>query len=304
MNGDGSIREPPLDEALAACPAMQSPTGVLLCPPNHYEVVDVKNPHMEGQRGRVDGARARAQWEGFRDALAASGLHVDVVDPLPGAEDMVFTANPTLTGLLPDGRFAVMPSAMRHPSRRPEVAATVAHLAAAGAAVRPPAPAGVAFEGGGDAVWHPGRRLLWVGHGPRSDDGALGAASRAFGVPAIALELVDPRFYHLDTCFAAVDERTAVLHPPAFRPEGLAALRGAFERVVEVDEEEAVGAVACNLVATPGGPVLVEERAPRLGRDLEALGYEVVALDTGEFLRSGGSLYCMKQWRWDGRAVS
>ena len=138
-----------LDEA----PPMAAPRTVLLCPPDHFDIVDVKNPFMEGQS--VDRGLAAAQWRGFVGALEASGLEPETLPPLPECEDMVFTANQTLTA-----PGAAVLANMRHESRQREVTAFAEWLAERDVELHR-LPEGIGFEGSGDALWHPGRRLLW-----------------------------------------------------------------------------------------------------------------------------------------------
>jgi N-dimethylarginine dimethylaminohydrolase len=272
--------------------------GVLLCPPDHFDVIDVKNPFMEGRAGTVDRALARAQWEALREAFRRAGAAVETVEPVPGCEDMVFCANPTLTGLDAGGRPLCLLSRMTHASRRREVPAFARWFGARGWRVEDPLPGGCRFEGGGDALWHPGRRLLWAGAGPRSDEAAHEAVGRAFGAEVVPLRLVDPRFYHLDTCLCALDAETALVFPGAFDAPSRDAIRLRFAHVLEVEEGEALGALACNAAAFPGGTVVLDRRAERTARDLGRRGFRVIEVDTGEFLKSGGSVFCMKQWLW------
>lgn len=271
------------------------PRAVLLCPPDHFDVVDVKNPLMEGRAGTVDRALARRQWEALRGAFGEAGMEVETVEPVAGCEDMVFCANPTLTGLDAGGRPLCLLSRMVHESRRREVPAYARWFAARGWRVVDPVPEGCRFEGGGDALWHPGRRVLFAGSGPRSDEAAHAPVARAFGAEVVSLRLADPRFYHLDTCLCPLDAETALVFPGALAPESLDAVRRRFGRVHEVDEEEALGALACNAAAFPGGAVVIDRRAPRTILWLERRGFRVLAVDTGEFLKSGGSVFCMKQ---------
>jgi arginine dihydrolase len=44
--------------------------------------------------------------------------------------------------------------------------------------------------------------LMFAGHGFRTDPSAHLEAQEFFGVPVASLELVDPRYYHLDTALA------------------------------------------------------------------------------------------------------
>jgi len=267
-------------------------TGVLLCPPDHFDVVDVKNPFMEGQTGQVDRARAQAQWDALAQAFRATGLAVEVLPALPGCEDMVFTANPSFTGPGASGERICVLSRMRFPSRQPEVDAHEAWFRARGyRTVR----SSERFEGGGDAIWHPGERVIWGGCGPRSVAAAYPFLAEVFGVEVVTLELATADFYHLDTCFCPLDRHTVLLYPAAFTPAGLARIRERFPRVLEADAADARDRFACN-AAAHDGHVILERGSARVEASLRALGFEVHAVETGEFLKSGGSVYCMKQW--------
>jgi N-dimethylarginine dimethylaminohydrolase len=265
--------------------------GVLLCPPDHFDVIDVKNPFMEGQAGRVDRERARTQWEDLAEAFRAAGLEVDMLPPLPGCEDMVFSANPSLTGLGKGGKRICVLSRMRHPSRQREVAAHRDWFAARGYDV---IESPVLFEGGGDAIWHPGQRVLWGGHGQRSAAEVYPFLAHLFGVETLTLELKTD-FYHLDTCFCPIDKRTVLVYPGAFTRGGLALIRRKFRKVLEADTADARARFACN-AAVHDRNVVIQRGCARLEEELRGLGCQVRAIETGEFLKSGGSVYCMKQW--------
>ena len=58
-----------------------------MCPPDHYDVVDVKNPFMEDHVGGVDRAAARAQWDALAGVFSGIGLDVERIDPVAGCED-------------------------------------------------------------------------------------------------------------------------------------------------------------------------------------------------------------------------
>jgi N-dimethylarginine dimethylaminohydrolase len=265
--------------------------GVLLCPPDHFDVVDVKNAFMQGQAGKVDRARAREQWDALAKVFEAIGLKVERLAPVAGCEDMVFTANPTLTGLNGRGKKVAVLSKMRHPSRQREVLAHGEWFAAQGYDV---IESPVLFEGGGDATWHPGRRILWGGHGQRSTPEVYPFLARVFGVETLLLELATD-FYHLDTCFCPLDERTVLLHPKAFTRGGLGLIRRQFKNVIEADEADARERFACN-AAVHGKHVVIQRGCTALEEKLRKSGLEVHRVETGEFLKSGGSVYCMKQF--------
>ena len=265
--------------------------GVLLCPPDHFDVVDVKNAFMKGHAGKVDRARARQQWDALAKTFQGIGLKVERLLPTPGCEDMVFSANPTLTGLNAKGKKVAILSQMKHASRQREVLAHRDWFAAHGYDV---IESPVLFEGGGDATWHPGRRVIWGGYGQRSVEEAYLFVARVFGVEALTLELATD-FYHLDTCFCPIDEKTVLLHPKAFTKAGLALIKRNFKTVIEADAADARERFACN-AAVFGKHVVIQAGSTALEDKLKKHGCDVHRVETGEFLKSGGSVYCMKQW--------
>ncbi len=254
-----------------------------MVPPDHYDVVDVKNPHMRADT-TIDRAKAHEQWEELRRTFSSIGLTVEVIPATPGFEDMVFARNPVFTG---PGRRCVLAN-MRHPSRQREVPAFERWFSARGWDV---VHTTAMFEGGGDAIWHPRRDRIWMSHGFRSEPGALAGK---FADEIVELELVDERFYHLDTCFLALDRDTVLIHPPAFADP--APIHAHFRRVLEVDAHEAVTALACNAAAFFGTDIVIDRRATKTIAQLHDLGYRVHPVDTGEFLKSGGSVYCLHNY--------
>jgi len=283
----------PIDETV---PLRPMPVGVLMAQPQHFQVVDVKNPFMAGNVGSVDLAAAAEQWNGVRTALASAGLPVSLIGSVPGCEDMVFTANPAICGVNARNERVCVLSKMRHPSRQREVSAHAAWYESNGYRVVTLDDSVERFEGGGDAVWHPGRALLWIGAGPRTSIGAHAAVGRAFDATVVALELATDSFYHLDTCFCAVDERTVLIYPPAFASSAIARIRDGFADVIEVIEMEASALFACNAAACPNRTVVIQDGANQTAAALRTRGFNVVTVETSEFIKSGGSVYCMKAY--------
>lgn len=270
------------------------PQRVLMSTPDSFDVVDVKNAFMEGRVGTVDRAKARAQWEALGCAFESAGHEVVVIPGAEGCEDMVFTANQVLPGLGPDGRPYVVLSHMRHPSRRREVPYFRDWFESHGYRILELPESVPYFEGQGDAIWHPGRQLLWGGFGQRTSVEAYASLSTMLEVPVVALELVHPSFYHLDTAFCALSEDAVLVFPGAFSEAGMALIRRGFARVLEVSEAEAAAGFACNAHAVDGRTVLIQRGSPHTVAALTDAGFEVVEVETGEFIKSGGSVFCMK----------
>lgn len=289
-----------LDLALDELEGVAAPDRVLLADPRDFDCLYAINPHMRDSRGelkRVDRELARRQWLAMRDAFAESGLRVDVVEPLDGHPDLVFCANqvlPFARAVARDGKAFVVPARMAHAERRAEVPHVVRALERLGYRVAPLQGEATRFEGMGDGLWHPRRRLLWAGCGPRSSIEAWREIASRHELPVIALELVDPTFYHLDTALAPLSEDACLWFPSALSPRSRELVRKLFRRTIEADEREARELLACNAFAIDGGRVFVERSAARTIEKLRENGFDPVGLDTSEFLKAGGSVFCMK----------
>ncbi|MBZ5619667.1 MAG: hypothetical protein LAQ69_13230 [Acidobacteriia bacterium] len=272
---------------------MAFPRAVLTCAPECFDVIDVKNPFMVGQQGKVDCALAKRQWSEMMRVFQQIGIEVKTLTPVEGCEDMVFCANPIFTGLDGDGRPVCVPGHMRFPSRQREVGSHVEWCRANGYRVVDLRSSDL-FEGCGDALWHPGRRLIWGGYGPRTSQRVYYELADIFDAPVLPLELRTELFYHLDTCFCPIDEKTVLVYPPALTAPGMDLLRDVFERVIEVDAYEARDSMACNAAPFLGRHVVIQTGAVKVNRALLDLGFEVIEVETSEFMKSGGSVFCMK----------
>lgn len=280
---------------ISSCKNMPYPRTLLMCPPDNFDVIDVKNPHMEGNIGNVDRSKARAQWDEVREAFLSCNADVELIEPVSGCEDMVFCANQTLVGLNSSGQKLCLLSQMKYESRQREVSAFGKWFASHGYDVKE-IPHKIGFEGSGDAIWHPGKALIWGGSGFRSQPEVYPFVSEYFGVPVIRLPLRSERFYHLDTCFAAIDDKTVLVHPNSLSPERMEIIRHLFKNVVECDDTEANDGMACNATAIGGRHVVIQKGNNDSIKKLRALGYEVHEVDTGEYMKSGGSVFCMKMY--------
>ena len=288
-----------LDFAIEDLPLVDLPHSVLLTSPDFFEVSYVINPHMEGHVGSVDQDTAETQWNALRAAYERLGFDVHVLDGRRGLPDMVFCANQTLPFLSPhDGEKSVMLSRMHAAERRPEIGHYQDFFAARGYRTIPLEMDGLSFEGMGDALWHGGRLLLWGGHGFRTDLAAYERLSDVFDVPVCVLSLEDPDFYHLDTCLSVLDENTALVFPGAFRDEGMELIEALFSTVIRAPEAEARELFACNAHCPDRRHVLIQRGCKETLARLREAGFVPVELETGEFLKAGGSVYCMKQMFW------
>jgi N-dimethylarginine dimethylaminohydrolase len=268
----------------------------LMCPPDHFGVAYKINPWMDPDswESRSDAllTASRREWGALHRALSELGAEIDHVAPVPGAPDLVFTAN---SAVVLD-RVALL-ARFRYPERRCEekhFEAAFRGLQARGLidAVRK-LPDDLFLEGAGDCVWDDTRGMFWIGFGPRSDAAAREVVEGQFGVPTVALELVDPRFYHMDTALCPLTRGEVIYVPRAFTPLGHAMVRDRVEPAlcIELAPEDACQ-FAANTVCL-GSTLVMSGCSARLRAELEERGYRVVTTPVPSFQRSGGSAFCL-----------
>jgi len=259
---------------------------ILMCPPTYYGVDYVINPWMEGQHGKTDIALAQKQWDALREKLAAHA-QIEIVPAQPGLPDMVFTAN---AGLVWDG--VVVVSRFRNKERQGEEPFFYDWFAANGLRCAE-WPQTVPFEGAGDALWDRALPLLWIGSGFRSDVNAPPRLEKIFGRRVVQMKLVDPRFYHLDTCMCPLAGGYLMYFPAAFAPESLALIEELVpqdKRIVVAEEDAAQ--FACNTVEL-GDQVFMNGASDALQAKLRAAGFNPNPTPLSEFLKAGGTAKCL-----------
>ena len=256
-----------------------------MCPPRFFAVTYEINPWMHVGES-VDADLAGRQWTAIRRTYERLGHEVEVIDPVPGLPDLVFTAN---AGLVLDGRVLV--SRFRHTERRGEEAVFAEWFAGHGLEV---VHAQRWNEGEGDLlVAHDaGGEVILAGTGFRTDPEAHAEVAAVFDRPVVPLELVDPRWYHLDTALAVLDDLagTIAYHPGAFSARSQADLVERFPDAILVDERDAL-AFGLN-AASDGHHVVVAAGVRRFAAQLAERGFEPILLDTSELQKAGGSVKC------------
>ena len=258
---------------------------LVVCPPDYFGIEYEINPWMRVSN-TADLKRARMQWHALMHELEQTiGATLERMDPIAGLPDMVFTAN---AGLV-HGRRAV-PSRFRHPERQREERHFEQWFRVHGYEVTL-LEEGLYFEGAGDLLGFPD---IWFGgYRQRTDIRAYPRLSEIFNREIIPLELVSPRFYHLDTCFCPLSGGELLFYPPAFDPYAQTVLsdRIGKERQIVVPEAEALR-FACNAICI-GRHIMLPEGCPDTMTQLAKRGYHVHPVLLDEFLKAGGSAKCL-----------
>jgi N-dimethylarginine dimethylaminohydrolase len=260
----------------------------LMCRPEHFTVSYTINPWME-PANPTDTAKAVAQWQSLYDTYLRLGHEVELIDPIAGLPDMVYTAN---GGFIIDN--VAYGAKFRYDERVPEGPAFMDWFRDNGYDVREPVEVN---EGEGDFLLV--GDVILAGTGFRSTDDSHRELREVFGREVVSLTLVDPRFYHLDTAIAVldpvqgpggVDHANIAYLPHAFDEDSQRVLAERYPDAIQVSDED--GAVFGLNSASDGLNVIISPRATGFERQLRERGYNPVLVDLSELLLGGGGIKC------------
>ncbi|RWR20304.1 N-dimethylarginine dimethylaminohydrolase [Microbacterium enclense] len=260
----------------------------LMCRPEHFTVSYSINPWMEPSRP-TDTNLALRQWQSLYDTYVALGHEIELIDPVEGLPDMVYTAN---GGFVIDG-VAYGPK-FRFRERADEAPAFIDWFAANGFEVAEPVEVN---EGEGDFLLV-GNTIL-AGTGFRSTGDSHREVGEVFSREVVSLTLIDPRFYHLDTAIAVLDpvegpggvENANIAYlPNAFDERSQAILRERYPDAIRVSDAD--GSVFGLNSASDGKNVIISPRAKGFEAQLRERGYTPVLVDLSELLLGGGGIKC------------
>ncbi len=255
---------------------------ILMCRPDYFGIEYEINPWMKRQ-SPADRDQALVQWQDLKQLLQGAGADIELVDPVPGLPDLVFTANAAMIF-----RHEAILARFRHHQRQGEEPIDESWLAAHGFAVRK-------------------SRRRFISKGPATPCSAATRCLPAIafaatprgqqhvgamvGCRVIPLELVDPYYYHLDTCFCPLAAGQAIYFPAAFDNYGRRVLAELIGDLIAVDEQEA-RRFACNAVVV-GRTVVTNTGCPQLHAQLRAKGFQPRETPLDEFVKAGGSAKCL-----------
>lgn len=255
---------------------------ILMCAPDYYGIDYEINPWMHREKS-ADKALARQQWQQLVAILESLGAATETLAPVEGLPDMVFTANAGVVW-----RDLFVTTRFRHEERRGESPHFERWFVDHGfRTVCIPTPGD--FEGAGDALFC--GDILFAGYLHRSEFRAHQKLATLLGCQVLGMELVDPRFYHLDTCFCPLAAGFALYYPGAFDEYGRRVLAEHVPRLIEVGESDAER-FACNAVVL-GQNVVLNAGCDRTYAALERAGLCCHPTDLSEFLKAGGSAKCL-----------
>tara|TARA_B100000029_G_scaffold148668_1_gene143917 strand:+ start:64 stop:864 length:801 start_codon:yes stop_codon:yes gene_type:complete len=261
-------------------------TDLLVCNPAYFNIDYEINPWMDIGND-VDPSLASRQWEKMCSSLTLIGANLKYIKPMYGYPDMVFTAN---AGLV-HGNTIIL-SNFKHGERRGEKAFFKDWFLKNGYRVVE-LPDSICFEGEGDALFF--EDTLFMGYGFRTDLACHSIISKALGVEVISCELVDPRFYHLDTCFLPIKNRIVYYREAFSQRSQEIMLRKLVDigndtgelDVLNIHEDQAKDFL-CNSIEV-NNKIL----SPSDMFSLSFSGRETFTCDMSEFMKSGGAIKCL-----------
>lgn len=254
-----------------------------------YDVCYRINDWMRPDKDKVNHNLAIQQWNELLNTVIRLGVKAEIISiPHP---DGVFSAN---AGLVYGNKFIL--SSFKHPERQSEEhhwmqwARSIHH---------PENPfkkyfesihviSSEPFEGAGDALFVDDNTLV-CGWGFRTSYEATRILANLLpDVQVIPVQLKNPKFYHLDTCFCPLGEDKVMFNPEAFvDPDEI---RKAFD-CIEVSQADCAN-FACNAVVI-GYNVILPSKCNHTMTLLRNAGFKTYSVDMSEFLKSGGACKCL-----------
>lgn len=262
---------------------------ILMCPPDYFGVEYSINPWMENQIGKVNLKLAQEQWRQLHHPLSQHA-NVELISPFKGTPDMVFTAN---CGFVWGSSF--IPSRFQHPQRQAEEPHFTKWFRDKGFDILD-LPDNFSFEGAGDILPAYDSSLIWAGGGFRTNPEVHVLLARELNCRIISLHLIDPHFYHLDTCLCPLKDGVVLYYPGAFDPLSCHLIEQNANRTIAVSDEDARN-LACNAVLLEN-ILFMNSASESLQEKLKAEGYSVRIVGVSEFIKAGGANKCLTfSWR-------
>jgi len=256
---------------------------VLLCEPSHFSVDYVINPWMK--IGSINKTKATSQWKNLANTLTKLAIKIEIIKPAKGLPDMVFAADQALIKY----KNLVL-SNFHYPQRRREIKKYLPWFKKQNFKIYK-LPKKCFFEGSGECVWY--GDLLFVGTGFRNSTGVCKFLSVYLNVETKCLELINPKFYHLDTCLFPLNDTTAFYYPLAFSQKSQRVLKKLVKNLIPLADDEANNFAANSLVTDHR--VIMQKGNKNFAVKLKDLGYKTVEVDVSEFMKSGGGIHCLVQ---------
>ena len=270
------------------------PDKVLMCKPEFFEVNYSGNKFMIKNQNKVNRSTALKQWEALHDTYNGLGYEVNLIAPGEDLVDMVFTANQSFPFIDINGNKKVVLSRMRNEERRAEVPYFEDFYKNSGYDIINLPDEVKYFEGMGDSIVDYEKKIIFGGIGTRTQSSVYKYLSEYTNYHVITLNLVNASLYHLDTCFSILNSNTIVVDRKGFDIDSLKKLTQYYDNIIDADHDENMKYFVCNCHCPDGKTVIVQKGSKDFKSKIENAGFDIIELNTSEFIKSGGSVFCMK----------
>ncbi len=276
---DVAANAAPVSDVAARQERVASIRHYAMTAPTFFTVEYAINPWMDTSVP-VDTHLALSQWEALRQTYKELGHTVELIEPVAGLPDMVYAAN---GGMMVNGHAVT--ARFAYPQRAGESAAYAEWMTRHGYR---PSDTRHTNEGQGDLLVV--GSIMLAGYGFRTERQAHDEIAAALQMPVVSLELIDPRFYHLDTALAVLDNTTIAFYSPAFSDASRATLLELFPDAIEVASADAF-VLGLNAVSD-GRNVVLPAAATGFAAQLRDAGFHPIGIYLSELLKGGGSVKC------------
>ena len=257
---------------------------VLMCSPDYFEVKYQINPWMK--IGETNSSLAYQQWQNLVEKYRQDGIIVETVKQVKNQPDMVFTAD---QGLIIPSTKTILLSNFKYPQRQGETKFFAEFFKKNGFKLEV-LPEKLKFEGGGETL-HFKDNQYFIGQGFRNSEHTFEYINKKFNLEFIPLELINEKFYHLDTCFFILNKDTCFYYPPAFSQKSQNLIKQKIPNTISLSEDEVMGFSANSVVSNK--TVFTQINNPTFSEKLRKMKYKVVEVDVSEFIKAGGGIHCL-----------
>ncbi len=259
---------------------------ILLVKPDFFDVPYTINPWMN-QSVEVNKEKAVEQWKILYGELKKTGIKISTIKAKEGLYDMVFAANAGMAF-----KNVAIVSNFKDEQRKGESPLFCRW-----------------FKKNFKKVFILGQNSIWEGQActviweknaifslsSRSNKESYKEILDVWGLKDFDIryiELIDPYFYHLDVCFNILDNSTVITCPLAFKTEDYEWIQEKFPNILEVTYDDGLN-FACNCFVFKKTVFLNSSVSEDLLEKLRKYGYNTIALDVSEFIKSGGGVKCL-----------
>lgn len=233
---------------------------------------------------KVDHHRVREEYEALKQVYLELGCEILEIEQGKGLPDMVYAAN---FGFPQDNIF--IKANFMFDERKGEAELAKQYFQNLGFKIKE-LPENVAWEGQGDFLKVGDKYFL--GWGKRSDFEAKKHLASILDGDIIDLKLIDPYYYHIDTCFLPLTKDTVAINQYSFEKEDLEKIKQHFKHIIYVGKNDNAH-LACNAVVIGQTIVVARGISQQLKDDFKQAGFDTREVAMDEYRKGGGSVKCL-----------